>query len=37
MQDAAALQSDEEDDEEIDETVFGQDSDLSQTSDDDAE
>ncbi|KAK3147501.1 hypothetical protein QOZ80_3BG0283130 [Eleusine coracana subsp. coracana] len=35
--DAAAVQSDEEDDEEIDETVFGQDSDLSQTSDDDAE
>jgi hypothetical protein len=36
MQDVAGVQSDEED-EEIDETVFGQDSDLSQTSDDDAE
>uniref|UniRef100_A0A0A9CGK0 Small-subunit processome Utp12 domain-containing protein n=1 Tax=Arundo donax TaxID=35708 RepID=A0A0A9CGK0_ARUDO len=37
MQDAAAIQSDEEDDEQINETVFGQDSDASQTSDDDAE
>ncbi|XP_062210965.1 uncharacterized protein LOC133912313 isoform X2 [Phragmites australis] len=35
MQDAAAVDSDEED--EIDETVFGQDSDLSQNSDDDDE
>ncbi|KAL6644916.1 hypothetical protein ACP70R_016524 [Stipagrostis hirtigluma subsp. patula] len=37
MQDAAAPLSDEDEDEEIDETVFGQDSDLSQDSDGDAE
>ncbi|TVU47379.1 hypothetical protein EJB05_06978, partial [Eragrostis curvula] len=37
MQDASAVESDEEEDEEIDETVFGEDSDLSRTSDDDAE
>ncbi|XP_062215881.1 uncharacterized protein LOC133916284 isoform X2 [Phragmites australis] len=37
MRDASAIQSDEEGDEEIDETVFGQDSDSSQDSDDDAE
>nr|CAB3496183.1 unnamed protein product [Digitaria exilis] len=37
MQDATAIQSDEEEEEEVDEMVFGQDSDSSQNSDEDAE